>query len=242
MIKLKGKPKPTMDYKIMARELISKKLISEYNKRKTFKYLSNKKKYYIRKEVYPFIDHIYRKGYFKIEDLELMLEVIMTMTPKCNDIFYTLSSIYVNKDLDELNDVFNESDRNLFSNAELKSEIDKLNMGSSEIQEKVAQLKDEIKAHEDYVESLNSYVKKLENKLEYIPLYIELINTINKAKEKGDTIVQKTFIHSILRKHLTAEDNEYLNFKNKEFGSYDKLSESFRIGFKNYCVREGITI
>ena len=123
MKKEKGVPNPSIDYKILLREPISPQLIAEFNKRKSFKYLNKKKQYSIHKKEYPFIDHIYRKSYFTREQLELMLEVIMTLTPKCNEFFYKLSTLYAYKDWDELNEIFNESDWISSVNSELESDI-----------------------------------------------------------------------------------------------------------------------
>lgn len=242
MKKTKGVPNPSIDYKILVREPISPQLITEFNKRKTFKFLKAKKKYKINKNEYPFIDHIFRKGYFTKEQLELLLEVIMTLTPKCNEFFYKLSTLYTYKDWDELNEIFNESDWISSVNSKLNSDINKLDIESKEIQEEVIQLKEKLRTQQNSVDNLNTHIERLAQKRTFIPLYIELINLINIAKQQGERIVKDTMMHDLLSKHWKAEDNEYLNFQKQINKKLPKIAESFRVGFNRYCKREGIII
>lgn len=243
MKKTQGVPNPTIDYKMLVREPISPELISEYNRRKTFRFIKAKKKYKVSKREYPFIDHIHRKGYFTREQLELMLEIIMTLTPKNNELFYNLSTLYVYKDWDELNEIFNQTDWIAANNDELKSDIKKLNSKSTEIQDELIQLKENLNAQQENINVLNGYIRKLEQSRTYIPLYVEIIDLINEAKSKGtEKIIMESYIHKVLDKHLKAGDNEYLNLKLEVHKGYSKLSNSFRLGFKGYRDRLGISL
>ena len=122
-------------------------------------------------------------------------------------------------------------------------DIKKLNNNRTEIQDEVLQLKDKMNAQQANIDALNHHIKTLEQNRTYIPLYVEILDLINEAKNLGtEKIIMETFIHKVLNKHLKAGDNEYLNIKLIEHKSYSKLSNNFRLAFKGYRDREGIVI